>query len=102
MFGNTPGLLKHSVVVPENVFLKYVFQMGGGGLRGESSCSHKRPVIFHSSLTTVLPEDRSSIPSSKSYDSQLPITPDPEYPMSFSGFHGHTHKCKKKKRKQKE
>ena len=35
MFGNTPGLLKHSVVVPENVFLKYVFQMGGGGLRGE-------------------------------------------------------------------
>jgi hypothetical protein len=27
--------LKHSVVVPENVFLKYVFQMGGGGLRGE-------------------------------------------------------------------
>jgi hypothetical protein len=41
--------LKHSVIVPENVFLKYVFQMGGGGLRGESSCSHKRPVIFHSS-----------------------------------------------------
>jgi hypothetical protein len=37
------------VVVPENVFLKYVFQMGGGGLRGESSCSHKRPVIFYSS-----------------------------------------------------
>ena len=35
MFGNTSGLLKHSVVVPENVFLKYVFQMGGGGLRGE-------------------------------------------------------------------
>ena len=35
MFGNTPGLLKHSVVVPENVFLKYVFQMGGGGLRGK-------------------------------------------------------------------
>ena len=32
MFGNTPGLLKHSVVVPENVFLKYVFQMGGVGL----------------------------------------------------------------------
>jgi hypothetical protein len=30
-------------------FLKYVFQMGGGGLRGESSCSHKRPVIFYSS-----------------------------------------------------
>jgi hypothetical protein len=39
MFGNTPGLLKHSVVVPENVFLKNipgtVFQMGGVGLRGE-------------------------------------------------------------------
>ena len=35
MLGNTPGLLKHSVVVPENVFLKYVFQMGGGGLRGK-------------------------------------------------------------------
>jgi hypothetical protein len=35
VFGNTSGLLKHSVVVPENVFLKYVFQMGGGGLRGE-------------------------------------------------------------------
>jgi hypothetical protein len=36
MFGNTPGLLKHSVVVPENVFLKNisgtVFQMGGVGL----------------------------------------------------------------------
>jgi hypothetical protein len=35
MFGNTPGLLKYSMVVSENVFLKYVFQMGGGGLRGE-------------------------------------------------------------------
>ena len=39
MFGNTSGLLKHSVVVPENVFLKNilgtVFQMGGVGLRGE-------------------------------------------------------------------
>ena len=52
VFGNTSGLLKHSVVVPENVFLKYVFQMGGGGLRGESSCSHKRPVIFYSSFPT--------------------------------------------------
>ena len=39
MFGNAPGLLEYSVVVPENVFLKNipgtVFQMGGVGLRGE-------------------------------------------------------------------
>jgi hypothetical protein len=50
MFGNAPGLLEYSVVVPENVFLKNIrelfFRWEGLGSEVKSSCFHKRPVIF--------------------------------------------------------
>ena len=75
MIGNTSGLLKHSVVVPENVFLKYVFQMGGGGLRGKkfmfsqeaSNFSFFRRKKEKDRLTTMFNEP-------KSYDQRYYMT----------------------------